>query len=327
MELNLRPMGLPELLDRSVSIYRSNFLLFIGIVAIVTVPLTLAQVLAALLFFPTSTFTGTGFGSTVSTLVYYALILMLGIVAAFGGIIQMAALAVAVSERYHGRTITLKAVYARTLRRWDSLLVVFLILGAVNGIVFLVLFGGPFFMVLLSSASASAGAGVVGVLLMLLSCLAFLPAIILLAFLDSRWALTLPALMVENLHALSALGRSWRLVKGYFWRVLGALILLVAFMYFLSLVPTMLIQMLALFIAAATNSVTIMTALNAVVSAIMNIVITPIQFTVLTLLYYDIRIRKEGYDLQLRAEAMNLSNGVHVEPGPAAASPSTLPAD
>src|SRR5512138_2726681 len=42
----LRPLRLGELLDRAIRLYRGNFLTFIGIIAVVYVPLTVLQTAA-----------------------------------------------------------------------------------------------------------------------------------------------------------------------------------------------------------------------------------------------------------------------------------------
>src|SRR5262245_5863511 len=47
----LRPRTMPELLDQAIRLYRRNFLKFIGIVALIQVPITIFQVLASLVAF------------------------------------------------------------------------------------------------------------------------------------------------------------------------------------------------------------------------------------------------------------------------------------
>jgi hypothetical protein len=44
------------------------------------------------------------------------------------------------------------------------------------------------------------------------------------------------------------------------------------------------------------------TVLNQVIVAVITLLVQPLQFAILTLLYFDLRIRKEGYDLELRAQ-------------------------
>src|SRR5512138_2724491 len=47
--LTLRPLRLGELLDRAIRLYRGNFLSYIGIIALVYVPLTVLQTAASAL--------------------------------------------------------------------------------------------------------------------------------------------------------------------------------------------------------------------------------------------------------------------------------------
>jgi hypothetical protein len=44
--------------------------------------------------------------------------------------------------------------------------------------------------------------------------------------------------------------------------------------------------------------------LNQAVSGVTNIVVQPIQLGTVTLLYYDLRIRKEGFDLERLARTL-----------------------
>ncbi|MGE5138068.1 MAG: hypothetical protein ACM3JD_01290, partial [Rudaea sp.] len=187
MELNLRPLGLTELLDRSISIYRRNFLLFVLVVAVVEVPITVGRLLLTLLALP-SDFYPASAGLSVSMAVYYGGILLLAILGSVGMVVQMAALCVAVSERYHGRATGLKRAYLRTVRRWDSLLVLILIVGGANLIIFL-LFFAPFLLIALAGpALASSAEAVLLACLTPLACLGFLPATLLLVFVNTRWA-------------------------------------------------------------------------------------------------------------------------------------------
>ena len=50
----LRPLGIGELLDQAIRLYRRNFLSFIGIIAVVQLPLGLLQFVLALLTLPTN---------------------------------------------------------------------------------------------------------------------------------------------------------------------------------------------------------------------------------------------------------------------------------
>jgi low affinity Fe/Cu permease len=117
-----------------------------------------------------------------------------------------------------------------------------------------------------------------------------------------RWSVGLPALFAEGIGPVKAVGRSWNLVRDNWWRTLGILIIVTIMV---SLIQT---ALAALFggiaaLAPGLNSdiragavTTVTTLVDALVGAI-----TPIA---VTLLYLDLRVRKEGLDLdQLARQA------------------------
>jgi Membrane domain of glycerophosphoryl diester phosphodiesterase len=117
-----------------------------------------------------------------------------------------------------------------------------------------------------------------------------------------RWSVALPALFAEGVGPVKALGRSWNLVRDNWWRTLG-IVIIVSIM--VSLIQT---ALQALFVGAAAvvpglsgdvrsgMVTTVTTLVDALVGAI-----TPIA---ITMLYLDLRVRKEGLDLdQLARQA------------------------
>jgi hypothetical protein len=104
--------------------------------------------------------------------------------------------------------------------------------------------------------------------------------------------------MIEGTGTLSAFSRSHTLARGSVGRILGA-ILLVGFIvgFVQSLIGVALSVVVAVF---HTNSVGV--ALLPYVLA--GIFVYPLKTTVMTLLYYDLRIRKEGFDLALASSAL-----------------------
>ena len=142
------------------------------------------------------------------------------------------------------------------------------------------------------------GAAVMSTLLMGLGfMLLLIPGIIVAVGLS----VTTPALVVEDIDAASiAMSRSWSLTSGHRWRIFSALGAVLFLMY---------IPVVALGGFAATR----LTpgglpggeelATNAVASLLVALV-QPLFYCVLTVVYYDLRVRKEAYDLELRAAGM-----------------------
>jgi hypothetical protein len=117
-------------------------------------------------------------------------------------------------------------------------------------------------------------------------------------FFLGRWLPALPALVAEGLGARAALGRSWRLTAGQSWRMMGYLVLLVAlgFLIFLSILVAR--YLLSLLFGPSGQALT--SGLTTGLAYITTILWLPLQTAATVLLYYDLRARREGYDLSLR---------------------------
>jgi hypothetical protein len=98
----------------------------------------------------------------------------------------------------------------------------------------------------------------------------------------------------------AGLGRSWQLVRGSFWRVFLIAVLAYIFISVITATPTYAISI----ISAMLPSSLLATAFNSTVSILISIFTTPLWFALSTLLYYDLRIRKEGFDLELQAQQL-----------------------
>ena len=117
-----------------------------------------------------------------------------------------------------------------------------------------------------------------------------------------RWSVALPALFAEGIGPVKALGRSWNLVRDNWWRTVGILIIVTIMV---SLIQTAL-QFLFGGVAAVVPGLSddlragVVTTVTTLVDALVG-AITPIA---ITMLYLDLRVRKEGLDLdQLARQA------------------------
>ena len=111
-----------------------------------------------------------------------------------------------------------------------------------------------------------------------------------------------PAVLLERFGPLSSLGRSWRLSKDCVWHI------------FFSLGLAWLLYFIIALIATTIGAMVLSTSLTGILSAILIIPIYPLLAVVSTLLYYDLRIRKEGFDLEM----MSRDLGTAAAPLPAA---------
>src|SRR5690242_6398054 len=126
---------------------------------------------------------------------------------------------------------------------------------------------------------------------------AFLALIIPGIWLFVAWSLAVPVLLFERVGAFASLGRSFRLVRGRWWPICGALVV----GYLLAGVVSGIVQLIPEAIAsgvAPDNDVVagIAAVIGGTVSAVIS---TPYTAAIVVLLYFDQRVRKEGFDLQL----------------------------
>jgi hypothetical protein len=117
-----------------------------------------------------------------------------------------------------------------------------------------------------------------------------------------RWAVDTPALFAEGIGPVKALGRSWFLTRDTWWRTLGILLLVGLMVSLIQTALGALFTGIAALIPGVSDDIraglvtTVATLIGALVGAISPIAIT--------LLYLDLRVRKEGLDLdQLARQA------------------------
>ena len=110
-------------------------------------------------------------------------------------------------------------------------------------------------------------------------------------FLLVIWSFATHAVVIENRGVFNALGRSRELVRGNWWRVfgIGLVFMLIVFAVVLLIVLVSIIIDLLFNPGPLAYSI-----LGGVVGALLS----PVYYIASTLLYIDLRVRKEGYDLQ-----------------------------
>jgi hypothetical protein len=126
----------------------------------------------------------------------------------------------------------------------------------------------------------------------------FIPGI----FLGVKWCVTFPAIVSERAGPFSAMGRSWELTRGHWWRTFGTLLVLVlisAVLWFL------VVAGLGGLIASDENMSEVTYAvLSTALTIILLAVLYPLVASIITVIYYDLRVRNEGFDLQLLAQGV-----------------------
>lgn len=106
----------------------------------------------------------------------------------------------------------------------------------------------------------------------------------------------------ETQGGFPALKRSYRLGKGYFWRLLGLGVLFTLMVGVLSIMLNLVPGVMA-GVSAAVGSNPVLDWFSTILSGVATIVAAPFTFVGLTLVYYDTRMRKEGLDLEMAVES------------------------
>lgn len=120
-----------------------------------------------------------------------------------------------------------------------------------------------------------------------------------------------PALLLEATSVAQALRRGWRIVRMAFWRTVGVMALTVALVYVLSTLLAAPASVLNLVFTAlnpddprAVASVhPVQLLVTGLFSSVAATIVLPFLASVATLLYIDVRMRREGLDVELAAAA------------------------
>jgi hypothetical protein len=264
--LDLRPLSLGEVLDRTFSLYRRHFLLFMGIAAIPHL-LTLAIGLLQMLYLQHPVVIGQGDKartvmlpahglavSAVTTLVAAVLAIVVYLWSQGGAIL-------AVTELYLGRQASISA----SLRRaWGGIVSLFGV-GFLSG---LAMFGGAVLLVI--------------------------PGI----YVACRLLVSVPPALVEGRGARESLSRSWNLTRGF----AGRAFVLYALYFVLAIGMT---ALLGAFVAVGMNfsrsdpsMFRVWMSAEQLVTVLISTVISPFILIGTSLFYFDLRVRKEAFDLQ-----------------------------
>ena len=132
------------------------------------------------------------------------------------------------------------------------------------------------------------------------------------------WAFAMPVLLVEGLRGRSALGRSFELVRGRWWQTFGV----IAVGFILAGIISTLVQ--GVFVAGifvGNDNDALVLLFSALAGVVGLAVATPFQAALLTVLYFDLRVRREGFDLELLAREIGGSAPTAGSEPPAPAAP------
>lgn len=259
-----------EILDAAIKVYLRNARVLMGLTAIVVVPLQILSAIVLLSTVSSGSDVPVGFTSIgqsgAQASARLGASLVIDVTAMIAVTLTTAACVRAVSDAYLGGTPAVGSSLTFALRRVLPLLAMYVLL-------------------------------LIGVLL------GFIALIIPGIFLYGAWSVSTQALLIEGAGPVRSLGRSFALVRGRWWPAAGVLI--VAFVM-AAVISGVLEALLAAIGLSSHPSLVLATIVVSVSGAIATIITRPFEAAVATVLYYDLRVRKEGFDLELLAEQLGL---------------------
>lgn len=121
------------------------------------------------------------------------------------------------------------------------------------------------------------------------------------------------ALVVEDLGAQAAIGRSWELTRGFRWRMLGLLFVFAIVIYIpfigIGIVAALFGGFTPVTLAVRGTGLSTEMVVVGVLGALVQVVMYPFLYCILVTAYYDLRVRKEGFDLELLASTLTPAQG------------------
>jgi hypothetical protein len=283
--VQLRPLGIGEVLDVALKIVWRNAGTLLRVVVFVVFPVQVVSALVTASATPDRLNTSSGSFGTTGTVsrsdlgAVVAAVLVVAVLGFIASTLASGACFRAIASAYLGERTGWRSSLGYALSHVHSLLWVTILGGLL------------------------AGLGTIACIL---------PGI----YLWVAFSVAVPALLTEGVRGRKALGRSRALVRGYWWRVfaVGAL------GYLLSGILSGVIS--GLVVGVSTVSAGQATIAGIVVSIVAGTVskalTTPFVAAFITVLYFDLRVRKEAFDLQLLAERIGVEPpaGALAAPGP-----------
>ena len=303
----LRPLGVGDIVDRVFNVYRARlgpllavaavpylvFALGAGAIGFAAGPslaslITASSRLQGRTSIPQSELTA--FLSTMADLIPFFVVIVL-IAVAFT-VVQAAALVRITAAGYMGQQVTVGQALRTGIDAFPRLIVMGIV--AVLAFVLLWTIGIVLAVVLAAVGSNVTGAGP----LILLAVVLAVGLVVATIFLQASWMVSPAVLILENAGPIRSLGRAWHLSGGSRWRILGLQLLL-------SILQVVLSSILSVVLIGGLGAdQTVRFALQQAVNLIASIAWAPIYWGTFAVLYYDLRVRKEAFDLQLAAEAL-----------------------
>jgi hypothetical protein len=315
MAASTRPLTLGEILDRTVQLYRRNFLLFTGISFL---PSALYVIIAgsASVYFTSQIpvlqqpAPAPDLQKMLALGLYGLLFSLVGLPLLMGTLaLALSALNYAAFQSNRGDSTSVRAAYGYGFRHfWRHVGILFLQF-LLAGVVPMAIFGMVLFILtMITALLASTTSGKpLAILSGLLIFLVFIGIFVVCIWIWLRYCLAYPAAVTEEKKAWPSLQRSAQLSKGTRGRIF-VMYLMVAILsviaYYVLTLPVDIVLKLTLYksmggVALLTRPPVLLQVVNLFVNCLERTFVMPIYSIALLLFYNDQRTRNEGYDIEL----------------------------
>lgn len=143
-------------------------------------------------------------------------------------------------------------------------------------------------------------------------------------YLFVAWSLAVPVLMVDGIKGTKAIRRSMRLIRSHWWKIFAVYLVGVIVLIVVQIGTTAIAELLA----GSTESAEAFEVISHAVQAVLAVFSTPFQAALIAVVYFDMRVRKEGLDLEVMAGELDEGGGgAAAELAPAAPETMEAPKD
>jgi hypothetical protein len=309
----LEPISTGDVIDRSVRLYRKNFIPLVSVVAVPTLIYYVSAMMVSFGYAQTLQNAETGFAPLGAMMTLFGLAGYVAYLFTILGAVSGMSRAIG-DYMMLGEPITFKGCWRFAIRRLGDVALMGLIfipvLMIIGGVMFVAMFVLFFGLALTIGAGAGVGlpswlGAIAATILIIGSAFLFVSLLLLVA---ARFVFVPCAAMIEGRSAAAAFGRAFQLGGGRTWYRLG---MIAAFSYFvsLSILAALVEPLLVIFAINGWQVADLLlhpgwNAAYAAVNQISTLLVWPIWIGSLTLLYFDSRVRGEGYDIELMTSGL-----------------------
>lgn len=260
----LRPLGVGEVLDFAIKVCRPRYLTLVKIVAVVVVPMQILSAIIRTSTLSNNTVATSPNGTThLSTAGWTAIAgsLVGGILVGLASQLASAASLKSLSGAYVDEQATWRESIGYAWSRFGSVILV-------------------------------------AFLVAVLSTLALFVFVIPGVYLWGSWVVAVPVLLLEGTRGRKALKRSRELVKGRWWPTFATYLLATLIVTIFS---GILGAIFGAIVGVSHSGELAQILVNSIAGILAGVITTPFIAAVIVVIYFDLRVRKEGFDLAMLA--------------------------